>query len=356
MPAKKLKTVSKKPRKSPRKPTKKKGGADTSARRWARLASGAIALLVVVLSLLGSWYVHHPADWLAEHDAFYTAPLRAFGDRIAMLTDGLGWTGHDAVYESDDPAPQNQIFFAGAPERTGAPAPADIQILNRGNFAVGWSPSLRHPVWTAYHLPNAGHFKMEKLPNFQKDLSVATSPTPGEYARSGYERVPLVPPHAFATRFGPDELKKVFKMTTVAPFKPALAHGAWHEIEQRISDLWSAKYGELWVVAGAIPAQENRPTLPNTSIDIPEKYFMVVAAQTEDGVRAFAIVLPQTADRNLFPVHSLVTIDELEEMTGLDFFPDLPKYLQKPLEADKPTRLWPIRFRDLMKLMLIRFT
>lgn len=342
-------------KKTPKKKTAKKA-PDTAARRAARILVCAIVGVVLVLCLAGSWYVHHPTDWLQAHDAFYTAPLRAFGDRIAMLTDGLGWTGHDAVYESDDPAPENQIFLAGAPERTGAPAPSDIQILNRGNFAVGWSPSLRHPVWAAYHLPDIGHFTMGKLPNFQKDLSVATSPTPGEYARSGYERTSLVPPHAFATRFGPDELKKVFKMTTVAPFKTALAHGPWHEIEQRISDLWSARYGELWIVAGAISPQGKRETLPNASIDVPEKYFMVVAAQTADGVRALALVLPQTVDRNFFPVHALVTIDELEEMTGLDFFPEMPKYLQKPLEADKPTRLWPVRFRDLFKLMLVRFS
>ncbi|MGN0853697.1 MAG: DNA/RNA non-specific endonuclease [Kiritimatiellia bacterium] len=342
-------------RKTSRQSPKRKG-PDTPARRWARRASCAIVLLVPLVCLLGFWYVRHPADWLAEHDAVYTVPLRACGDRVAMLTDGLGWTGHDAVYESDDPAPENQIFFAGAPKRTGAPAPADIQVLNRGNFVVGWSPSLRHPVWTAYRLPGPGHFKMSKPPDFRKDLSVATSPTPGDYARSGYEKTPLVAPHAFATRFGPDELKKVFKMTTVAPFRPTLARGPWHEIEQRISDLWSARYGELWIVSGAISSTGNRTTLAGTSIDVPDKYYMIVTAQAADGVRVLAVVLPQTADRDLFPTHAIVTIDELEEMTGLDFFPEMPKYLQKPLEADKPTRLWPIRFRDLFKLLLIRFT
>ena len=30
-------------------------------------------------------------------------------------------------------------------------------------------------------------------------------------------------------------------------------------------------------------------------------------------------------------------------------------YLQQALEADRPTRLWPIRVRDLFKLIMLRF-
>ena len=38
------------------------------------------------------------------------------------------------------------------------------------------------------------------------------------------------------------------------------------------------------------------------------------------------------------------------------FFPDMPKFLKKPLSSDRPTRLWPCRFVDILKLILIRFT
>ena len=92
-----------------------------------------------------------------------------------------------------------------------------------------------------------------------------------------------------------------------------------------------------------------------TGIDVPERYYMVIVAQTADGVRALAVRLPQSSDRWAFPVHDIVTIDELEKETGLDFFPEMPSFLQRPLKADRPTRLWPIRFRDLLKLILLRF-
>ena len=48
-------------------------------------------------------------------------------------------------------------------------------------------------------------------------------------------------------------------------------------------------------------------------------------------------------------------MDELERRTGLNFFPDMQKSLQMSLEADVPTRLWPVRFVDLFKLIMLRF-
>lgn len=336
--------------------SKKKKTADGSSRLVARVVSILILFTFIGLCTLGNWYVHHPKDWLEENRNFLTAPVEYLGDRTAFLTDALGWTGHDAVYESEDPAPEGQVFFAGAPVRTDAPAPTDIVTLNRGEFAIGWSPSLQHPVWAAYHVVKEARFdpNLNSRPNFQKDRNVASSPAADAYVHSGYDRGHLVPNRAIVTRYGPDEQKKTFLMTNIAPQKPALNRGPWRELEQRIVELWTAKYGEIWVVAGTIPSP-TREKLPNTSVAIPGQYYMLMLAQTPDGVRALAVILSQDDGLGYFPVHGIVTINELEDMTGLDFLPEMPSFLKKPLKADRPTRLWPIRLLDILKLILIRF-
>ena len=146
-------------------------------------------------------------------------------------------------------------------------------------------------------------------------------------------------------------------MTNIAPQRPALNRGPWREMEQRISDLWTARYGEIWVVVGTVSPTAERTTLESApSIDVPAQFYMLIAAQDEEGVRALAVMLPQTAEVDDFPVHGIVTVDELEAATGLRFFPDMPKFLARPLKADRPTRLWPIRLRDIVKLILLRFT
>jgi len=121
--------------------------------------------------------------------------------------------------------------------------------------------------------------------------------------------------------------------------------------------VWTARYGEIWVIVGAIPASSasGRETLAS-GVDVPESYYMIAVAQSEDGVRALSVMLPQATDRWAFPVHGIVTIDELEKLSGLEFFPEMPSFLKRPLQADRPTRLWPICFRDILKLVLLRFT
>ena len=343
------------------KPTRKsKKGKKTSPsspmRRVARIVAIAVASILAALCVGGDFYVHHSPEWLADHRSFFTAPLEWFGDRTAFMTDALGWTGHDCVYETDDPVPEGQVLFAGAPVRVGAPAPSDLVTLDRGSFQIGWSPSLRHPVWAAYHVPREARFDNGKRPSFQKDRSVDSSPSPADYTNTHYDRGHMVPNRAIVTRFGPDLQKKTFQMTNIAPQRPGLNRGPWREMEQRIADLWTQKYGEIWVVVGAIPNSSTREKLANSAVSVPEKFFMVAVAQTSDGVRALAVLLEQGAKRGDFPVHNIVTIDELEKLSGLEFFPDMPKFIKKPLKSDRPTRLWPVRFRDLVKLILIRFT
>ena len=109
----------------------KKTKQASRSRKVARILTLATVLLLVALCSVGTWYVRHPADWLAKHQSFLTAPLVYFGNRTAFLTDALGWTGHDAVYDFDDPIPEGQVFFGGQPQRVGAPAPADIMVLQR---------------------------------------------------------------------------------------------------------------------------------------------------------------------------------------------------------------------------------
>ena len=336
----------------------KKARPTSPLRKAARVLTVVLVLSLATLCGVGDWYVHHPADWLAERRSLLTAPLVYFGDRTAFLTDAFGWTGHDAVYDSDDPVPSGQVFFAGQPQRVGAPAPADIAVLQRGEFAIGWSPSLKRPVWAAYHVPREARFELGKRPNFSKDRNVASAPSPTAYTGSRYDRGHMVPNHAIVTRFGPDEQRKTFLMTNIAPQAPALNRGPWREMELRIADLWTARYGEIWVIVGALPgtSASARETIAAGNVDVPERFYMIAVAQAEDGVRALAVLLPQTSGRWDFPAHSIVTIDELEQLSGLEFFPEMPSFLKRPLQADRPTRLWPIRFRDIFKLILLRFT
>jgi len=338
---------------------KRRKGTAKSKSRIRSLKIGCVLLLILsVWALVGDWYVHHPWQWLAQRRAslpsLVTDPLCWIGNPVADITDGLGWTGHDAVYEYDTEAPAGEVCFAGLPVRTGNPAPTDIIVIDRGHFKIGWSNSLRHPLWCAYHVTREPRHPVLKRPSFLLDRSLPHAPHPDAYTKSGYDRGHMVPNFAIVTRYGEADQRKTFLMSNIAPQTPSLNRGVWREVEHRIAELWTARYGEIWVIVGCIPSRTGA-RIPGSGIDIPDRYYQVIIAQEGMDVRALAMIFPQNIPWNAWAVRNIVTIDELEKLTGLDFNPEMPAFLQDPLEAELPSRLWPVRTRDILRQILLRF-
>lgn len=340
-----------------KKEKKKQKKKKSTSRRWALRLGIVIVVLLSALGITGTWFVHHPREWLDEQESalprLLTAPLYWMGNPIGDLTDALDWTGHDAVYEYDTEAPAGAVTFAGVPKRIGLPAPDDIQILDRGEFIIGWSNRLRHPVWCAYHVRKDATHEVGNRPGFTRDRSLPAAPAPGDYTKSGYDRGHMVPNYAIVTRYGDEERRKTFMMSNIAPQTPALNRGVWRDVEHRIADLWTARYGEIWVIVGCIST--GHETVSGSNIDIPTAYYQVMLAQEGMDVRALAVIFDNQIPWGAWAARHIITIDELERRTGLDFNPELPSFIQDPLEADLPTRLWPIRARDIFRLIALRF-
>ncbi len=333
-----------------------------SRRPVSRRVSLFLALVLVAFlaawALAGSYFVHHSRKWIDSKievlPSFVSSALLWIGSPVGDFLDSLGITGHDAVYEYDEAAPAGSVVFAGIPVRTGPPAPADITVRDFGEFKVGWSPSLRHPVWVAYHVPRDAKYPLLSRPGFMRDPSAKHSPQAYAYSSSGYDRGHMAPNFAIATRFGRDAQRSTFYMSNIAPQTPALNRGVWRDVEHRIAEFWTARYGEIWVVVGSIPSPDG-DRIGYTGIDIPTAFWQVVVAQEGMDVRALALVYSQDVPRNFWPSRGLVTIDELEEMTGLDFLPSLPEFIQAPLEAELPSRLWPVKMLDAFRMVAQRF-
>ena len=340
---------------------RRRGGRKRSgSRRFALGCAVVLTSAFAVFSYAAVWFVHHPRGWIdrmcERHPGFITAPLLAVGSSVGDITDAIGWTGHDAVYEYDTEAPAGSVLFAGAPRHTGQPAPNDIVVLNRGEFMIGWSPKLRHPVWCAYHVTKEPRHNVGRRPNFSRDRSVPSAPPPSSYERSGYDRGHMAPNYAVASRYGEAMQKQTFLMTNIAPQSPSLNRGVWRNMEHRIADLWTARYGEIWVIVGCISPLDNRETISGTSIDVPTQFYQLIVAQEGLDIRALAVVIPQKVPYGAYAARYLVSIDDLEDMTGLDFLPDLPDFIQNPLESELPSRLWPIRPGDVFNLLRLRYS
>ena len=311
-------------------------------------------LPILIVTAAANWFVHQPRHWQQTHARRVPSSLADWGFRIgnasADFTDALGLTGRDATAPLTAPLATNLILCAGLPVRTGGDAPTDIVVLNKQGFTVGYSPSLRHPVWVAYKTHPVRAPELPPRPStFKPDPAAKKSPKHSEYAKSGYDRGHMAPNLAIASRHGKDAQLQTFLTSNICPQRPSLNQGPWRDLEFRISELWPDVYGDVWVITGAVAPPDGK-RLPS-GISIPTAFYQIVVAQKAGRIRAFAIYMPQTIGRHDYVRATLVSIDEIERITGLDFLAGLPDDIETPLEATVPTRLWPTGSKGLYKLL-----
>ena len=312
-------------------------------------------LFFILFSIYANWFVRQSKDLhknkIKSLPAFIIKPLFSIGEISADLTDSFNLTGKDAICEKPKNHKVGKTFFAGMPAAKSININKDVSIIDKGEFTIAYSEKLHHPVWCAYRIPKEPIYKIDKRPNFKKDKSFKSCPAASSYARTGYDRGHMVPNHAIATRYGVEAQKKTFLMSNIAPQTPELNRGIWREIEHRIADLFTAKYGDIWVIIGAI--SNSSETLSGTNIAVPSAFYQLIAAEDNNKIRALAFIFEQNIPWNVWPRHYIVSIDYLEEITGLDFFNKLDDVTEENLESQIPTRLWPIRFTDAFKALKI---
>jgi len=228
-------------------------------------------------------------------------------------------------------------FLCGAAEKSefdnlllGNPSKADIVIDRRG-FAVGFSNQHRQPLWVIYKL-TATELQAEpykRSNRFKHDPLIPRSAYPKEYTRSGFDRGHLAPAADMA--FSKQTMLDSFLMSNMSPQLPGFNRGVWKRLEELVRAI-ALKEKEIYVVTGAIfpPASEAK-YLPSGKITIPKAFYKVIYDLTPPQ-KMIGFIIPHRSSNQPLRVF-VVSVDEVEKQTGLDFFSKLPDDLEERLES-----------------------
>ena len=164
--------------------------------------------------------------------------------------------------------------------------------------------------------------------DFRPDPEVPTgSATPQDYTRSGYDRGHLAP--AADMSFSVKTISESFYMSNMSPQTPQFNRGIWSKLEKQVRH-FATKEKRIVVVTGPILPAEKTNTIGANRVTVPEYYYKVIY-DTTPPEKMVAFVLPNRgskADLRTFTV----TVDRVEELTGLDFFSTVPQPEQEQLE------------------------
>jgi endonuclease G len=178
-----------------------------------------------------------------------------------------------------------------------------------------------------------------RMSYFKKDAMLYGEPASyDDYVGSGYDRGHLVPADDMV--FNTQAIEETYYMSNVAPQTPNLNRGLWKKIENYIRHRIIADHS-YYIIAGPL-LNDQLPKIPNTDISVPFYYYKIVLDIEFPEFKAIAFLVPNRKVSGA--LHQfVVSIDYLERMTGMDFFPLIESCLQEKLESEINLEQWELK-------------
>ncbi len=210
-------------------------------------------------------------------------------------------------------------------------------LVKHQHYALSYRESDEQAEWVAYTLKKSQLTQDDrKRPYFIEDPKVPShSADWRNYRGSGYDRGHLCP--AGDRRFSVQAYNETFYTSNISPQDREFNAGVWNRLEMKVRS-WCRKYGELYVVTGGIL---NRPmdAIGDEDVTVPESYYKIIARGQPGNLKLIAFLMPNR--ESAAPLRSFcVSVDRIEELTGIDFFEKLGKDEEAILEKRDAFENW----------------
>jgi endonuclease G len=213
-------------------------------------------------------------------------------------------------------------------------------IVSHEYYTLSYYEKYEQAEWVAYILKKEqiSNNKL-KRPYFYQDKLVKTGSADWRnYKKSGYSRGHLLP--AGDRKFSKEAYEDTFLTSNISPQKEDFNSGIWNRLEQK-TRYWAEKYEVLYVITGGILTDDLK-TIGKEKVAVPDYFYKILLDYTEPEVKAIAFLIPHQ-ESNL-PLYKFVTsIDEIENLTHIDFFPALPDDIEETLESSTSYKNWSFR-------------
>ena len=211
------------------------------------------------------------------------------------------------------------------------------QIINHFGYSLSYNEDHEQANWVFYELTDYEVSGIEKRKNhFRSDPKVETaSASLSDYRGSGYDRGHLAP--AADMKWSVTTMSESFYMSNMSPQRPSFNRGIWKRLEEQVR-LWALNNKSIYIVTGGVLADELGKIGIN-GVSVPEYYYKVILDYTEPDIKGIGFILPNQKGSQLLKSYA-VPIDEVEKVTGIDYFHLIPDQIENQLEKKINLNEW----------------
>lgn len=211
------------------------------------------------------------------------------------------------------------------------------RIIIRKAYTVSYNIETKIPNWVAWHLTDEHTEGDVPRDNsyYEDDEVPIPRATNEDYHGRGWSRGHMCP--AGDNKWDAEAMRESNLLTNICPQHPSLNSGVWNVIE-RDCRKWAKKYGDVYIVCGPILMNREHETIGENKIVVPEAFFKVIFRQNPQPAAIGYVIRNNEGNkkRDMF----VNTVDDVERITGIDFFPSLPDDIENMVEASANINDW----------------
>ncbi len=208
------------------------------------------------------------------------------------------------------------------------------EVVNHSYYTLSYSEENEQAYWVYYELtPELINGTISRTDDFREDPLVSTgSATLDDYKGSGYDRGHLCP--AADMTLNKTSMSESFFLSNMSPQVAGFNRGIWSRLESQVRD-WALEYSKLYVATGPI-FKNNIDTIGIDEVTVPGYYYKVLY---DGGEQMIGLIFPnESSSKNL--IQFVVEVDQIEQETGIDFFPGLNDDMENQLEGNINLITW----------------
>ena len=222
------------------------------------------------------------------------------------------------------------------------------QILRRTGYTTSYNKETRCPNWVAWHLTKAHtygrHQRKEEL--FTEDTDVEPRATDADYYNSRYDRGHMCP--AGDNKWSEQSMSQTFLLSNICPQNHGLNKNAWNDLEIQCRD-WAREYNSVDIVCGPVYRTATRSDgkmrasafqkyIGRNKVWVPDAFFKVVLCRSRQP-KAIGFIYENRGGQQRMS-DCMCSVDDIERITGIDFYPLLADDVENRIEARASLREW----------------
>jgi endonuclease G, mitochondrial len=215
---------------------------------------------------------------------------------------------------------------------------ASDEIVQHSAYTLSYNEDHEQANWVAYVLTasETNSANNERTNRFLPDPLVRTkSASTIDYKGTSYDRGHLAPAEDMA--WSKTTMKESFYYTNISPQLPAFNRGVWRRLEELVR-YWSTVYDSIYIVTGPV-LTDGLATIGPDKVSVPSYFYKVVLEYNSKGAKGIGFLLKNEASAATLKSFA-VSIDSIEHLTGIDFFPKLPNEQENKIEAEAGINQW----------------